>query len=161
MAPRKQINRTSKNGAAKGTTTSPNTKVGVPKRKGAIKKAPARKRGGKKKIEEKFMDDFLLDDELPEEEEGKAEHLNRSERYIPDIELRKRPVTKPANVPYQLWMAYCMMEEFIYRQSLTEEEVLASPLIDDVLLFRQGGPKPCSPPGFKWDEDGNLVPCVT
>lgn len=116
------------------------------------KKTPARKRGGKKKKkEEKFMDDFLTPEEA-------ADQLRRSERWIPDIELRTRPTTKPDSIPIQLWMSYCMMEEFVYRQSLTEEEVLSLPLIDDVFIYKQGGPMPSAPPGYYWDEEKNLVP---
>ncbi|RYP80240.1 hypothetical protein DL769_002542 [Monosporascus sp. CRB-8-3] len=107
------------------------------------------RRGRTKKKEERYMDDFLRDES--------ADPLRRSDRWVPDIASRKRPVEKPEDIPYQLRMSYCMMEEYIYRQSLTEEEVLALPLIDEVFLFRQGGPRPATPPGFHWDDEKVLV----
>lgn len=109
-----------------------------------------RKRGGRKRGKN-FMDEFLASEEP-------IDQLSRSERWIPDMESRLRPTTKPDSVPLQLWMSYCMMDEFVYRQSLTDEEILALPLIDDVFLFKQGGPMPSAPPGFHWDDEKNLVP---
>ncbi len=121
------------------------------------KRAPGRKRSGKKKKkkqQENFMDDLLASDGETE----KVDRLRRSVCWIPDMEHRKHPTTKPDKVPSQLWMSYCMMEEFVYRQALTEEEVLSLPLIDDVFIYKQGGSRPLPPPGFHWDDNRNLVP---
>ena len=116
--------------------------------------APKRKRSGKKK-KEKFMEDELLT------EAQKSDKLRRYDRWIPDIGHRKRVATRPDSVPYELWMSYCMMDEYIYRQSLTAQEVAALPLIDEVFLHKQDGPKPITPPGFRWDEEKELVPIST
>ncbi|CAJ2513914.1 Uu.00g020330.m01.CDS01 [Anthostomella pinea] len=62
---------------------------------------------------EKFMDDILMSDDEPEDS------LQRSERWIPDMELRRRPSEKPAHMPHVLWMSYYFLDEYIYRQSLT------------------------------------------
>ncbi|KAI1474580.1 hypothetical protein K445DRAFT_14084 [Daldinia sp. EC12] len=118
---------------------------------------PKRIRNKKKKSEEDmYMDDFLLS----EEEDRQPGGLRRAERWIPDIEHRRRVGRKPQNVPSQLWMSYCLMDDYIYRQSLTEEEVLAHPLLDDVLEFQQGGnsTKPIPPVGYRWDDKRKLVP---
>ncbi|KAI0109787.1 hypothetical protein F4814DRAFT_424598 [Daldinia grandis] len=122
-------------------------------------KLPKAKRGrGKKKKSEEdmYMDDFLLSDE----ENVHSGDLRRAERWIPEIEHRRRLGQKPRSVPSQLWMSYCLMDDYIYRQSLTDEEVLAHPLIDDVLEFQHGGgsDKIVLPPGFQWDEKRRLVP---
>ena len=106
--------------------------------------APKRKRGGRKK-KEKFMDDDLLT------AAEKADKMRRSDRWIPDIGLRRRVATKPESVPHELWMSYCMMDEYIYRQSLTDDEVTLLPFIDEVFIYKQDGPKPKTPPGFCWD----------
>ncbi|KAI1800354.1 hypothetical protein F4811DRAFT_539448 [Daldinia bambusicola] len=121
---------------------------------------PKRGRNKRKKSEEDmYMDDFLLSDE-EDKHPAHLVDLRRGERWIPDIEYRPRVHRKPKNVPSQLWMAYCLMDDYIYRQSLTEEEVLAHPLMDDVLEFQQGGnsSKPIPPTGYKWNEKRRLVP---
>ena len=115
-----------------------------------IEPVPKRKRGRKKK--EKFMDDDLLT--VAE----KADKLRRSDRWIPDIGLRKRVAMKPESVPYELWMSYCMMDEYIYRQSLSDEDVALLPFIDEVFRYKQDGPKPKTPPGFCWDAERDLAP---
>ncbi|KAI0848048.1 hypothetical protein F5Y00DRAFT_270477 [Daldinia vernicosa] len=118
-----------------------------------------RGRGRKKKSEEDmYMDDFLLSDE----ETGHPGGLRRAERWIPEMEHRRRPGQKPRNIPSQLWMSYCLMDDYIYRQSLTDEEVLAHPLMDDVLEYQQGGSsaKVVPPPGFQWNEKRRLVPIL-
>ncbi|KAF3062197.1 hypothetical protein GL218_03617 [Daldinia childiae] len=124
-------------------------------------KLPKAKRGrGKKKKSEEdmYMDDLLLSDE----EFGHAGGLQRAERWIPDMQHRRRLNQKPKNVPSQLWMSYCLMDDYMYRQSLADEEVLALPLMDDVLEFQHGGSsdKAVPPPGFQWNEKRRLVPIL-
>ncbi|KAI1141989.1 hypothetical protein F5Y05DRAFT_369375 [Hypoxylon sp. FL0543] len=136
----------------------------TPKPSMASPKAPKSKRGRKKKkpAEEMYMDDFLLSDEEGEAGEGLGKEgergLRREDRWIPDIEHRGRPARKPKNVPYQIWMSYTLLDDYIYRQSLTDEEALTHPLMDDVYLFQNGGPQPVTPAGFQWNDRRRLVP---
>ncbi|KAI1100465.1 hypothetical protein F4804DRAFT_348537 [Jackrogersella minutella] len=124
------------------------------------------KRGRKKRrqSEDMYMDDFLLSDADGEEEAGKnkeekeGKKLQRGERWIPELAHRGRVSRKPRNVPFQTWMAYCQLDDYIYRCSLTDEEILTHPLMDDVYSFQNGGSKPVTPAGFQWDERKNLVP---
>ncbi|KAI1470554.1 uncharacterized protein F4812DRAFT_418098 [Daldinia caldariorum] len=123
---------------------------------------PKRGRNKRKKTEEDmYMDDFLLSDE-EDKHPGYLGGLRRAERWIPDIDHRPRVHQKPRNVPSQLWMSYCLMDDYIYRQSLTEEEVLAHPLMDEVLEFQQGGngSEPIPPVGYTWNEERKLVPVL-
>lgn len=127
----------------------------------ASPKLPKAKRGRSKKKkseEDMYMDDFLLSDD----EFGHPGDLRRAERWIPDMEHRRRLDQKPKNVPSQLWMSYCLMDDYMYRQSLTDEEVLEHPLMDDVLAFQHGGSsdKVVPPPGFQWNERRRLVPIL-
>ncbi|KAL7627262.1 hypothetical protein AAE478_001451 [Parahypoxylon ruwenzoriense] len=117
----------------------------------------------KKKVEEndRYMDDFLLSDEEGEEMQGKGEEgdrLQRADRWIPDMEHRSRPSRKPKNVPYQLWMSYSLLDDYIYRYSLSDEEAQSLPLVDDIYAFQNGGSKPVTPAGFRWDDKKRLVP---
>ncbi|KAI0888587.1 uncharacterized protein GGS22DRAFT_60845 [Annulohypoxylon maeteangense] len=125
-------------------------------------KSTKRKRAHKRKQSvDMYMDYFLKSDEDGEEDTkgGKGtEQLRRGDRWIPDIEHRGRPSRKPEAVPYQIWMAYSLMDDYIYRHSITREEVLTHPLMDDVYSFQNGGPQPVTPAGFRWDEWKNLVP---
>ncbi|OTB00531.1 hypothetical protein M426DRAFT_26446 [Hypoxylon sp. CI-4A] len=126
------------------------------------------KRGRKKKPakEKKYMDDFLLSDDDEEEggenereQGGGGDRLRRGDRWIPEMENRKRPAKKPRGVSHQVWMSYCFLDDFIYRSSLTEEEVLTYPLLDQMYAFQQGDTEePVTPAGFQWDETKRLVP---
>ncbi|KAI0841336.1 hypothetical protein F5Y06DRAFT_285457 [Hypoxylon sp. FL0890] len=128
----------------------------------ATPKVSKSKRGRKKKpAEEMYMDDFLLSDEgetgeFPGKEAGGR--VRRDDRWIPDMEHRGRLARKPKNVPYQIWMSYNLLDDYIYRQSLTDEEALKHPLLDDVYTFQTGGPKPATPAGFQWNDRRRLVP---
>ena len=115
---------------------------------------PKRKRNTKKK-KEKFMEDDLL---TPAQ---KSDKTRRNDRWIPDIGFRKRVATRPDSVPQELWMSYCMMDAYIYRESLSAEEVSDLPLIDEVFSYKQDGPKPTTPTGFCWDDEKELVPVST
>ncbi|KAI1410306.1 hypothetical protein F5Y13DRAFT_202444 [Hypoxylon sp. FL1857] len=132
---------------------SPNLSIASPN-------APKTKRGRKPKkpAEEMYMDDFLLSDEESEAGGKEGDLLHRGDRWIPDMEHRGRPTRKPKNVPYQLWMSYTLMDDYIYRQSLTKEEALKHPLMDDVYAFQSGGPQPVTPTGFQWNDRRALVP---
>ncbi|KAI1208352.1 uncharacterized protein F4807DRAFT_430967 [Annulohypoxylon truncatum] len=122
------------------------------------------KRGRKRRQSvDMYMDYFLLSDEEGEGEKKKqggkeTEQLRRGDRWIPDMEHRGRLSRKPNAVPYQIWMAYSLMDDYIYRHSITDAEVLTHPLMDDVYSFQNGGPQPVTPAGFQWDERRNLVP---
>ncbi|KAI1083661.1 hypothetical protein F5B20DRAFT_595595 [Whalleya microplaca] len=117
-----------------------------------------RGRWRKSKKEKKYMDDFLSPDDEKEDDQDEDQSLKRSLRWVPDMEHRPRISRKPANVPYQLWMAYCSLDDYIYRYSLTKEETLAHPLLDEVYRFELGGPQPVPPPGFQWNDDKLLAP---
>ncbi|KAI8958345.1 hypothetical protein F5Y11DRAFT_43094 [Daldinia sp. FL1419] len=123
--------------------------------KGSRSKRKSRNRK-KKSEEEKYLDDFLLSDE----EDERTLSLRRSDRWIPDMEHRRRIAQKPKNVPSQLWMSYSLMDEYIFRQSLSDEEILKYPLIDDVFEFQNssGDAGPPLPPGFQWNDKRRLVP---
>lgn len=100
----------------------------------------------------RFMDEseFLEPDENDE--------LGLSSRHIPHIGLRRRVSKKPSHVPFNIWMAYKQMDDFVYRQSLSEREVLALPSDDDAFAFQgHDGAKPSLPPGFSWDDKRRLV----
>ncbi|KAJ0110099.1 hypothetical protein J7T55_014902 [Diaporthe amygdali] len=85
------------------------------------------------------------------------DELGLSARHIPQIGLRRRVGRKPAKVPFSLWMAYHQMDDFIYRNSLSKEEVVALPTDDDVFDFHIGGDAPSLPPDFAWDDKKRLV----
>ncbi|KAI1759780.1 hypothetical protein GGR53DRAFT_512554 [Hypoxylon sp. FL1150] len=110
-----------------------------------------------------YMDEFLLSDEeepapgTPGQGQAPGKGLRRGDRWIPEIEHRRRATRKPAGVPHGLWMSYRFLDDYMYRMALTEEEVLAHPLLDDMYCFQSGGPQPVTPPGFRWDEK-ELVP---
>ncbi|KAI1087565.1 hypothetical protein F5B19DRAFT_63337 [Rostrohypoxylon terebratum] len=87
-----------------------------------------------------------------------TDQLRRGDRWIPEMEHRRRPARKPESVPYQIWMAYSLMDDYIYRHSITDSEALTHPLMDDVYSFQNGGPQPVTPAGFQWNESRNLVP---
>ncbi|KAI1638684.1 hypothetical protein F4809DRAFT_599282 [Biscogniauxia mediterranea] len=122
---------------------SPRAKRGRPSRRATVPKA-----------EKKFMDDIFGSDD----EAGAADQLQRGDRWIPDMEHRGRPARRPPHVPHQLWMSYCLLDDYIYRESLTPGEVLSFPLMDDVYTYQHGGPKPITPPGFRWDRHRQLMP---
>ncbi|KAI2607238.1 uncharacterized protein GGS25DRAFT_532433 [Hypoxylon fragiforme] len=127
-------------------------------------KKPARKK--RKRAPRKFMDDFLASDaeEPEEEEEGYTDversdqQLRRKDRWVPDMEHRSRPTTRPKGIPHALWMSYCLLDDYIYRHSLTPEEIRTHPLMDDVYMFQSGGPQPVTPAGFRWNDYQKLEP---
>lgn len=85
------------------------------------------------------------------------DHLGLSGRHIPQIGLRRRVGKKPTKVPFSLWMAYYQLDDFIYRNSLSEEEVVALPTDDEVFDFHSGGGAPSLPPDFAWDAKKRLA----
>lgn len=90
----------------------------------------------------------------PEEDD----ELGLSGRHIPQIGLRRRVGRKPAKVPFSIWMAYKQLDDFVFRHSLTEEEVVALPTDDDVFDFQGGdGDAPSLPGGFAWDANKRLL----
>lgn len=84
--------------------------------------------------------------------------LGLSGRHIPQIGQRRRVGRKPAACPFSIWMAYKQLDDFVYRHSLSDEEVVALPTDDEAFIF-QGGDcdEPSLPPGFSWDENKRLV----
>ncbi|KAI2464991.1 hypothetical protein F4781DRAFT_410810 [Annulohypoxylon bovei var. microspora] len=129
----------------------------------AVAKSAKAKRSRKRKQSvDMYMDYFLVSDEEGEgrkKQGGKeSEQLRREDRWIPDMEHRGRPFRKPGAVPYQIWMSYSLLDDYIYRHSITDAEILTHPLMDDVYSFQNGGPQPVTPAGFQWDERRNLVP---
>jgi hypothetical protein len=118
------------------------------------KRPPAHnyKEGRRSRSTKRCMDesDFLDPEENDE--------LGMSSRHIPHIGLRRRVGRKPANVPFSIWMAYKQMDDYVYRQSLSEREVLALPSDDDAFAFQShDGAIPSLPPGFSWDDRRRLV----
>jgi hypothetical protein len=110
------------------------------------------KDGRRSKYTKRYMDEteFLEPDDDDE--------LRLSSRHVPHIGLRRRVGRKPANVPFSIWMAYKQIDDYVYRQSLTEREILALPFDDDAFAFQShDGTKPSLPPGFSWDDKRRLV----
>lgn len=104
----------------------------------------------------RFAKRYIDATEFLESEEN--DELGLSGRHIPQIGLRRRVGRKPAKVPFSIWMAYKQLDDFVYRHSLTEEEVVALPSDDDAFEFQgSGGEEPSLPVGFAWDEKKRLV----
>ncbi|KAI0406887.1 hypothetical protein F4802DRAFT_556501 [Xylaria palmicola] len=107
------------------------------------------------RAEKKYMDD------LPSTEHAVGDGLQRGQRWIPDFEHRTRPTHQPHAVPFSLWLAYRHLDDYIYRHSLSQAEVEALPLLEDVHEYQNSdgrGPKPITPPGYQWDKNLELVP---
>lgn len=108
--------------------------------------------GRRSRPTKRYMDEseFLEPDDNDE--------LGLSSWHVPQIGLRRRVGRKPTNVPFSIWMAYKQIDDYVYRQSLTEREVLALPFDDDAFAFQShDGAKPSLPPGFSWDDKRRLV----
>ncbi|KAI0197568.1 hypothetical protein F4808DRAFT_473744 [Astrocystis sublimbata] len=131
-----------------GRETAPSpTEVTPPKTKSRTRRGAA--------ANKKYVEDIVLEDC------GLGDELQRAKRWIPDFEHRKRLTKQPAGVPYGLWMSYKFLDEFIYRHSLSAEEVAALPLLDDVHEFQNSDgktPMPMVPSGYQFDENLELVP---
>ncbi|KAI0903384.1 hypothetical protein F4823DRAFT_618777 [Ustulina deusta] len=127
--------------------------------------SPTSTRPSKPKVEgrrkakgKKYMDDILSVEENAEDE------LKRGERWIPDFAHRRRPNHQPSGVPFSLWMAYKHLDDYIYRHSLSKEDLEALPLLDDVHEYQNSDgriPRPITPPGYRWDENLELIPDET
>ncbi|KAI0159607.1 hypothetical protein GGR57DRAFT_499932 [Xylariaceae sp. FL1272] len=104
-----------------------------------------------KKREKKYMDD---------ESEMAQRTENAEGRWIPPPVFRRRPVVRPESIPFGLWRAYELLDEHIYRQSLSQEGLEALPLESDVHSYEDEGeePAPRLPEGFVWDDNRNPVP---
>lgn len=91
-------------------------------------------------------------------EPDENDELGLSGRHIPQIGVRRRVAKKPASVPFSIWMAYKQLDDFVYRHSLSVEEVAALPTDDDAFEFQSGGgEEPSVPLGFFWDAEKRLV----
>ncbi|KAI0597476.1 hypothetical protein F4775DRAFT_602696 [Biscogniauxia sp. FL1348] len=146
-------------GAGLVSSPKPSPKTGAPSSPRAKRGRPSRKATVVPRAEKKFMDDiFGSDDDDDEADTADRRRLQRGDRWIPDMEHRGRPAHRPPHVAHQLWMSYCLLDDYIYRESLTPDEVVAFPLMDDVYTYQHGGPKPITPPGFRWDRHRQLVP---
>ncbi|KAF7533839.1 hypothetical protein G7054_g6723 [Neopestalotiopsis clavispora] len=66
---------------------------------------------------------------------------------------RTQPSERPSCVDATLWMVYRMLDGWIFRASLSAEEAITYPLMDDVMEFQcEGGDKqPVAPKGWKWE----------
>lgn len=107
---------------------------------------------GRRRLAKRYTDaeEFLE----PDENDG----LGLSGRHIPQIGARRRVGKKPPKVPFSIWMAYKQLDDFVYRHSLSEEEVAALPTDDEAFDFQGGGGKePSLPHGFVWDDTKRLV----
>lgn len=112
-------------------------------------------RGSTKKGKKKYMDDVIGADDCPEDV------LQRGERWIPDFKYRTKPIHKPYGVPHSLWMSYTHLDDYMYRHSLSEAEVEALPLVEDVHEYQDSDgrtPRPITPPGYEFDDHLELVP---
>ncbi|KAJ3564249.1 hypothetical protein NPX13_g7912 [Xylaria arbuscula] len=105
--------------------------------------------------EPKYMDDVL-------NEKGNIdEEIHRGKRWIPGLTHRKRPVDQPLGVPFALWIAYKHLDDYMYRHSLSDANLKALPLLEDVHRYQDSDgrlPRPITPPGCIWDENLELVP---
>ncbi|KAF2967530.1 hypothetical protein GQX73_g6033 [Xylaria multiplex] len=122
------------------TITKPSTPRGQDRRKAKGKK---------------YVDDILD----PQDHIGDL--LGRENRWIPNFEHRKRPAVKPPGIPFSLWMSYKHLDDFIYRYSLSQAELEAMPMLEDVHEYQDSDgrtPKPITPPGYRWDENLELIP---
>ncbi|KAI0537100.1 hypothetical protein GGR58DRAFT_502577 [Xylaria digitata] len=122
------------------TITKPSTPRGQDRRKAKGKK---------------YMDDILD----PQDRIG--DQLGRENRWIPNFEHRKRVAVKPPGIPYSLWMSYKHLDDFIYRYSLSLAELETMPMLEDVHEYQDSDgrtPKPITPPGYRWDENLELIP---
>ncbi|KAI0427185.1 hypothetical protein F5Y09DRAFT_344905 [Xylaria sp. FL1042] len=111
--------------------------------------------GRRKPRGKKYMDDMLNLKDLVEDE------LNRGQRWIPDFAHRKRPNYQPPGVPLSLWMSYVHLDDYIYRHSLSREEIESLPLLDDVHEYQYSDgrkPRPITPLGYQWDKNLELIP---
>ncbi|KAG8170250.1 hypothetical protein KVR01_000995 [Diaporthe batatas] len=91
-------------------------------------------------------------------EPQETDEMGLLSRYIPHIGMRRRVGRKPPNIPFGLWMAYKHMDDFVYRQSLSEKEAFSLPSDEDAFAFQShDGAKPSLPPGFFWDDNRRLV----
>lgn len=88
--------------------------------------------------------------DLPRQEQEQLSSLPRN--------LRPQPRERPSCVDGTLWMVYRMMDGWIFRASLSGEEAVTYPLLDDVMQYQcEGGDaQPIAPEGWKW-EDRELV----
>lgn len=104
----------------------------------------------------RFAKRYIDAAEFLEPEEN--DELGLSGRHIPHISLRRRVGRKPAKVPFSIWMAYKQLDDFVYRHSLSDEEVVALPTDDDAFDFQGGGgEEPSLPVSFAWDDEKRLV----
>ncbi|KAI4597438.1 hypothetical protein KJ359_004545 [Pestalotiopsis sp. 9143b] len=71
---------------------------------------------------------------------------------------RPQPAERPSCMDGTLWMVYRMMDGWIFRASLSAEDAVTYPLLDDVMEYQcEGGDaQPIAPEGWKW-EDRELV----
>ncbi|XXG99469.1 hypothetical protein Hte_005808 [Hypoxylon texense] len=125
---------------------------------GSVKSKRSRPRKRRAK-EELYMDEFLASDaEEVKETQAQPIPLRRGDRWIPEIEHRRRVTKRPSNVPSQVWISYCLLDDYIYRNSLSDEEVLKLPFLDDVLDFQMGRGQPVALEGYHWNSKKHLVP---
>ncbi|ETS81863.1 hypothetical protein PFICI_06865 [Pestalotiopsis fici W106-1] len=98
------------------------------------------------------LDDYIYIQylkDLPDQEQSPS--LPRGQRL--------QPSERPTYVDATLWMVYRMLDGWIFRASLSAEEAITFPLMDDVMEFQcEGGDaQPVAPKGWRW-EDRELVP---
>ncbi|KAI1300933.1 hypothetical protein F5Y03DRAFT_396897 [Xylaria venustula] len=111
--------------------------------------------GYRKSKGKKYMDDFIDMKDHAEDE------LQREQRWIPDFAHRKRPNNQPPGVPFSLWMSYKHLDDYMYRHSLSREELESLPLLDDVHEYQNSDgrkPRPITPLGYQWDDHLELMP---
>ncbi|KAI1822411.1 hypothetical protein F4861DRAFT_514623 [Xylaria intraflava] len=109
------------------------------------------------KKSERYVDYILRN----EADDDPNDDLKRAERWIPDFEHRRRPLERPPGIPHAVWMAYKHLDELVYRFSLSREELVALPLLEDVHAYQDMDgrtERPITPPGFRWDDNLELEP---
>ncbi|KAH6652946.1 hypothetical protein BKA67DRAFT_305380 [Truncatella angustata] len=65
---------------------------------------------------------------------------------------RVQPSERPSTVDGTLWGIYRLLEAWVYRASLTAEQAVTHPLLDDVLDYQcdGGDTPPIAPEGWEW-----------
>ena len=95
---------------------------------------------------------------IPRVPDGKPKRANR---WIPDMEHRRRPASRPPGTHDSLWLSYQYLDEYMYLHSLSPAELEALPLREDVQRYKDtdGAPKPIHLRDSDGTSTGSLFQC--